>query len=582
MTRRQALVLIVAAIGLVAVTATSWILRPGGVKPPASPPPSGASATPGLGPLSVESVVDGTYDPTSGHDPTASANQAKVWFAHGSWWAALRVPGSPELRIARLDPSRDTWADTGVVIDERPRVRASVVATDDELIVVSAGVRPEPADAPRVTRFAFDPATSGYRIEADTPVSVAPTGVIVAALARDAGGALWLALVRDGRLTVQTSADGRQWSADLAAGFGPPVSGVRTAAIASGAGGATIVAWNQVHEPTLQTATHAAGADAATWTTESTAIPELRDAPGDLALAVAAGTPDPRPLIAFEAVDAPANGSLDAGALVAIRGPGGWSSALLGRVKDHLRAPVLAVDDQHGLVVALAATSDGDIIAKAATLDRPTFDPGPGQVVYTASVTASAGDPSVAAGPADLDRGVLVLAADDKLGTYVHGLVRAAAAGAPTPTPSPTPAPSGASGPPPSTPPGQAPSSILRIAAFDAWPVDTPIPTWVVSGQGRGRGGATVVALPSAQNHSLRVATTSRAGSVRACLSVPPTATGDVTVSALVRVQRAGGSDTVLASVRGPGGEVASLRATRRGEVAWFAGATKRVGRATI
>jgi len=96
-----------------------------------------------------------------------------------------------------------------------------------------------------------------------------------------------------------------------------------------------------------------------------------------------------------------------------------------------------------------------------------------------------------------------------------------------------------------------------------------------VTGESGGRGRATIVAVRSTTNRSLQVATTSATGGVRACTDFPVTATGTLTVTSLVRIGGGPTSDTTIGSVRGPGGEAASLRVTSHSLLAYYAGATK-------
>jgi hypothetical protein len=97
----------------------------------------------------------------------------------------------------------------------------------------------------------------------------------------------------------------------------------------------------------------------------------------------------------------------------------------------------------------------------------------------------------------------------------------------------------------------------------------------VASGEGRGGGLVVVAAGPGKAGRSLLIRTTSLLGSIRACTPFAPTGTGTVTISALFQVGAGGPSDTTIGSVRGPGGETASVRITRHQLLAYYSGTRK-------
>jgi hypothetical protein len=97
----------------------------------------------------------------------------------------------------------------------------------------------------------------------------------------------------------------------------------------------------------------------------------------------------------------------------------------------------------------------------------------------------------------------------------------------------------------------------------------------VASGEGRGGGLVAVVAGPGKTGRSLLVRTTSLLGSIRACTSFAPTGSGPVTVAELFQVGGGGPSDTTVGSIRGPGGETASVRVTRHQLLSYFDGTRK-------
>jgi hypothetical protein len=579
MTQRRALFGVGVLMVLTIVTTISWVTgRPPG-RPGQSPQVSpGASAGPTdrPGDMSVTSYEDSVFDPAVHRRPTGSSNQSKLWFAAGTWWATMIEPERQELRIARLDGSTQHWVDTGVVVDTRPQVRAAVAWDGKTLAVVTAGAKVSDTQSARFATYHLDAASNRFLVDSDLPISLTASGLTAMAIGRDATGVLWLAGVADGHLLVRhTLANDQHWTADLGAAIAGADGAARTASIAI-AGGTAILAWNRPDDDILRLAIHRDGAADDAWSTSTTSVGGLLNAPGDLSVVATSGTPEPRLFVAFQtAPDADAGGSLAPGAVVVARATDGtWSTAQLGRAKDHLRDPILAIDEARNHLLVFAE-SDGQIVIKPADLDHPAFESGPGRVLIPATGTATVQDPSTASGPVDLASGVVVLAADSKTGRYLHGIV---ALGSPVASPSPS-APGPSSSPTP-----EAAAIPLRIDRFDPWAVDERPPTWTVTGQSGGRGRATVAAVRSATNRSLRISTTSASGAVRACASFPPTTTGTLTITSLVRIGGGAGSDTTIGSIRGPGGEAASLRITRHNLIAFYRGATKvtttsRIGR---
>ena len=571
-TRSRAAILVVVIVGVSILTALGLGLgrptgRPGD-SPAASPTTATSSGAAG-GPVTLATVAfeDSMYDSTLNHEPTGGANQAKVWYAADRWWSTMIEPKSHELRIARLDSGLDRWVDTGVVVDDRLHVRAAVAWDGTRLAVATAGSKATESQAIRFATYHLDAASLRFVIDPDYPIPLSTVGVTSPTLGRDAMGILWLADVDGGRLVVRhTTGDDHRWSPDVAAHLAGADGTTRTASLIAGAG-RILVAWNRANDPVLRLAEHRDGDADATWANATTEVGGLANAPGDLSVVAVGASPEPRVLIAFEtATDTSAAGTpLAPGALVVVRAAdGSWSTAQLGRRKDHLRAPVLAIDAARNLVLAIAATADGRIVVKPASVDRLDFESGDGQALIAPAQAGSVSAPSTAGGPVDLDSGIVVLAADDRAGHYVHGIIRVAPSDAASPSIGPS-----------SRPDQAVPGAVLRVDSFDPWTVGTNPPTWVVSGESGGRGRAAIVAVPSNADRSLRLVSTSATGSVRSCTTFPPTATGVVTISSLVRLGRLGGSDATVASVRGPGGEAVSARVTRHGLLAYYRGALK-------
>ena len=385
---------------LLVLTVVSVITTPPRVArgPSALPPGSGApSASPsdaGGPPPLTATYRDGPLESTLSHQPTEGEGQAKVWYNDATWWAVLIDPASQELRIARLDWPTQHWFDTGILVDERLHVRADVLWDGTTLTILTAGSKATSGEAARIIRFHYDKPHRAYLVDPDFPISLSATGVVDPAIARDSKGVLWLTYIEKGVLIVRhTLTDDVHWTPQ--AGFAVDGADGVTRTVGLDADGRRIaVAWNRTNEPTLHVALHQDGAADGAWTTTTTAVDGLQNALGGLSVRGDVAASGERLLIAFEtAADAAvAANPLAPGAVVMVlESDGTWANIQLGRVKDHLAAPILAIDHARGVVYAIAdATSIGQVTVKQSPLDHLAFEAGPGDPLIS-----SASDPAL-------------------------------------------------------------------------------------------------------------------------------------------------------------------------------------------
>jgi hypothetical protein len=534
-----------------------------------SPPlPSGGSPPPTAGvALTATSHVGGAYDIALTHTPTAGQSQSKLWFAEGAWWATLIDPTTQELHIARLDPATQTWADSGTLVDDRPHVRADALWDGTHLTIASAGPKTNANQSLRIAQFHYNARSGRFEMDPDLPITLTAAGVSDPVLASDSKGILWLAYVDQTRLILRHSVgDVWHWSAAAA----PPVSGAdgatRAAALTADGSRVTIV-WNRVDDDTLRVGQHVDGADPGTWAVDSVHVPGLTNGPGGFSLRTVATAAGSRVFVAFElAPDRSSSANpLAPGAVVMIReADGSWSNVQLARVKDHFSTPVLAIDDHPGTLIAIAfVTSSGTIAFKQSPLDRVSFESGGGTDLIASSADPGMRDPTSTKQAIDLTSGLIVLGADDGTGHYAFGRLATTADPAVG-----SPSPSGPSSSPPPVAAGA--STTLLHDTFAPWAVGTRLAVdWVTTAEGRGSGVVVVAAVPVPNGRSLLVRTTSFLGSIRSCTSFAPTGTS-ITVNEAFELTAVGGSDTPVGSIRGPGGEAASIRVTRHGLLAFF------------
>ena len=585
MTRNRPLVVGVAVVAATLVVGLGSLLgRPSpGQQPDLTLPRPGLSVSTPDTPTGLTLVatthVGGAFDTALTNEPTAGPAQSKLWFAESAWWATLIDPATQELHIGRMDPTTQRWVDTGTLIDERRHVRADALWDGTKLTIVTAGSKPTASQAVRISQFDYDRAAGQFVIEPDLPLTLTAAGVDTPVLARESTGVLWLAYVDQTGLTLRhTMGDVWHWSAAAQPAFAGADGQVRAAAMTADGSQVTVV-WNRVADDTLRVGVHADGADPGTWTTAETTVAGLRDAPGGLSIRTDGHK---RLFVALETVpDRSSNASsLAPGAIVMIRDADGtWSSAQLGRVKDHLTRPVLALDEGHGILVAVAfAGGSGTITYKQSRLDRVSFESGRGADLVVSSTDTGLRNPTSTKQPIDLTTGLVVLGADDQTGHYAHGWLATTEPGA-SASPSPSPAPSSAGPSPSASSPPPAPAvggTILLHDTFDPWTIGTRSPRdWVASPRFGGAGLVQVVAGPSPTRHALLVRTTSLAGYMRVCSSFASTAQGTVAVTELFELTGVAKSDTVIGSIRGPHGEAAAVDVTRHQLLAYYDRATK-------
>ncbi len=124
--------------------------------------------------------------------PTAAKTQSKLWFNDGTWWGILFDGSSEEHHIYRYDRAKDTWSDTGTLVDERNTFRADALWDSPHRYVVGAGTDASlKKDSARFLRYSYDPSTERYSLDEGFPVTIAEGGSEAVSIAKDTTGKLW-------------------------------------------------------------------------------------------------------------------------------------------------------------------------------------------------------------------------------------------------------------------------------------------------------------------------------------------------------------------------------------------------------
>jgi len=159
-----------------------------------------AMLLPGIATAAI-GIRDQAYPAGTSGAPTTSKPESKLWWNDGFWWAVMFRSG--EHHIFRLNLRRQTWADTGVVVDSRDSTRQDVLSTGSKLFVASHKFVPETSDTVpdandemRLLRFSYNAATNRYASSPDGVSVIDPEKSETLTIDRDSTGTLWATWVQ--------------------------------------------------------------------------------------------------------------------------------------------------------------------------------------------------------------------------------------------------------------------------------------------------------------------------------------------------------------------------------------------------
>jgi hypothetical protein len=563
---------IVVGISIFAVMTLARPPAPSPTPPSGSPSPSAsASSSPAdAAPPAGITFPDFVVDPAVVRSPTTSTAQSKLWYADGRWWGALFGPTTNRLGIYTLDPKTQVWADTGTLIDERAIADVDMLSAGTTLWAVSGGSRASGNHAINVRRFSYDAKTKRYAQDPDFPVTLRPTGASPAVIAVDSKDVAWVAFVADGKVWItHTLAAPTAWSTPVAfTAQEASVDATDVAAITAFGPGRIGVAWTNQRSG-VHFVSHDDSAPDDQWSPIETILPGPRPDPTlnlttyplpDTTTGVAAA-------VATTHDQAAGGRQLDALTFVAMRdGAGKWATAAAGLVRDRHSRPIVLVDPV-ARTIAFVATSPGSggaIYYKRSPLDRVVFDTGVGVPLVASTADATIDNVTSAKGPLTAAGGMLVLAADRATGSYLHGIVDLGG-GAPTIDPT------DASRSKLPTPPPKGTTTGLIHDTFEPLPIGKTVPSAWYTRPEDPKGRLAIIEGPVTR--ALRV--TGAGAGVRGCRDFADVPGATLSVDILAKLSRVGLEDATLLSIRGSGGEAASVRVTSKSVFAWFNGSTK-------
>ena len=558
---------------MLTVGAGSATPSPSGAPGPTGPTPTPPPIVPP--PPSGTTYRDFIYETTVLTAPTATKAQSKLWFAADAWWAGLYQPSTNQLNIFRLDWATQRWIDTGTLVDERPFADPDFLWTGKYLYVVSAGHTTSARHAGRVLRFSLDESGERYRRDSNFPVTVMPAGASAAVIAIDTTGTLWIAYAAAGRIWVVHSLEhDAHWSEP----FELPVARttVDVADIASivafGPGRIGVMWSNQIVDSVLFSV-HEDGDPPEVWSESEIVIDGIGSSDDHINLKAfpdAAGGTGVVAALKTSLEEATNVNSLAPLILLVVRARDGtWTTNLVSQVRDKQTRAVVMVDATERMFYVAATTPavGGSIVYKRTSIDAVNFESGVGQPLVSSSEDLRISNASSAKDPVTGESGLLVIASDNDSGRYLHAVLDLGSGLPPADPADPT-------RPDRPDPPDPRSPTTLIDNDFEPWAVGAPDGTaWLP----RTTDPADSVSIveDGAKGRALRIVPGPRGVSVRACRELPRVASARLSADLRVRVSALGTSDTAILSLRGAGGETASVRVTDEGEFAWYDGRTK-------
>ena len=133
---------------------------------------------------------------TGSNAVTASKPESKLWYNDGIWWGSMRGP-TGTFFIYRLNPATETWASTGVALDNRVSTRADTLwdGTNNKLYVASQNNSDGgtlTGGTARLYRFSYNSSTDTYTLDGGFPATMrANIRSETLVIAKDSTGLLW-------------------------------------------------------------------------------------------------------------------------------------------------------------------------------------------------------------------------------------------------------------------------------------------------------------------------------------------------------------------------------------------------------
>jgi len=379
--------------------------------------------------------TSGTGGAASGEKPTS-----KLWFNAGSWWGVLFDSVSQTYHIFRLNRTTQTWIDTGVRVDDRPKSRADALWDGQHLYIASAifatsSTSSASGNPARLYRYQYDPATATYALDSGFPVTISNYSTETLTIDKDSTGVLWASWAQDTQVYVNRSTGSDStWGTPIVL----PVSGAInldaddiSAVVAFG--NKVGVMWSNQAASAMFFAVHQDGDAGSTWQQSRTAIQGPNSADDHINLKALQGDAAGRVFAAVKTSFDDAAGSSTSAPqiLVLARDPAteDWSSAAFGRISDCHTRPILMLDSQRQVLHVFATAPDsgcpysgtaGTIFEKTSPMSNISFPLGRGTPVIRDAASPNLNNVTSSKQSVSDATGLIVVATNDVTKRYWH------------------------------------------------------------------------------------------------------------------------------------------------------------------
>jgi hypothetical protein len=363
--------------------------------------------------------------------PTAAKVQSKLWYNDGLWWGILFDGFSEEFHIYRYDRTKNTWKDTGVLVDARNSSRADALWKDGHLYVVSAGTEASlDKDSARFLRYSYDPSTASYSLDEGFPVTITEGGMEAITVAKDTTGKLWATYTQGDELrrvfvTHTLGHDDSSW-------VKPSVLPLRGTTVSSDDVSGVVafdskigLMWGNQYDESGKSgyyfAIHEDGEPGDKWRQDNPVMGagianDHINLKADSEGRVFATLKTRRDRIDRD-LDAPYS-------MLWVRGRDGrWTSHVFGTVGDSHTRSLALIDEEQRLLYMFASSptcSGGKVYYKRTNLDDISFEEGRGTLFMRGPEGTNVGDATSTKQNLDAVAGIVVVASDKERGYYYN------------------------------------------------------------------------------------------------------------------------------------------------------------------
>jgi PKD repeat protein len=346
--------------------------------------------------------------------PTGSKPESKLWWNDGIWWGCLWSEEAQSFTIHRLLARTETWLDTGIAVDSRPKSRADCLWDGTKLYIASHeytdGVG-GPGHALELYRYSYDPHADRYALDVGFPAVIGDAKTEALVIDEDSTGTLWAVWRAGSRVWfASTRGDDRSWSAPQVHPRSTSSLDEDDLASVVSFDGKIGVLWSDQVLDAYRFTFHEDGSPATTWSPLETVLSVPAD--DDISLRAAR---DGRVFVALSTHAAEVR-------LEVRSTTGTWTDHLVARNADDWCNPVLVLDEEDATLHVFGTTpiAQGAIHEKVAAMDAPVFAAGLGTPVIRVASRPALGEPTSTKQSVSSETGLVVLASHHTLRRYAH------------------------------------------------------------------------------------------------------------------------------------------------------------------